>query len=109
MGTRLRHRKTFLERALPESLFYSTNETTAKMLIHIKETRRKVTAIKRAYFHDMKSSKDKKTLLRGLKEQVTAIEESYTDVVLPQQQILIWIPRHRRRSSRTQILAQKEN
>jgi ABC-type uncharacterized transport system fused permease/ATPase subunit len=80
------------------------------MLIHIKETQRKVNAIKRACFHDMKSSKDKKALLRGLKEQVTAIEERYTDIVLPQQQIMVWVPKHRRRHNAMQSnLKPKEN
>lgn len=97
MSILIRCRRFPLERTLPIHLYYSTNTEKAKKLVHIKHIRRKLIAIKRSYMNDLELCRDKKALLRGYKEQITAIEERYTTTVLPRRHILVWIPRRRRK------------
>lgn len=95
----IRHRRSSLERSLPRNLYYSTNPDTAKKLVHIKKTKRKIKAIRRVFVHEFNYAEhmpNKVELRIRLCDQFRrteqALEESYTRRVLSPREILVWPP-----------------
>jgi|WetSurMetagenome_2_1015567.scaffolds.fasta_scaffold839408_2 hypothetical protein len=93
---KIRHKRFPLEKSLPKGLYYSFDPIKAKKLIHIKNNRRRLIAIRRSYFFDLEHAKDKKQVIEGFKYAVRSIEERYVDITLPRQIVLILIRNPRR-------------
>lgn len=100
MNIKLRHKRFPLEKSLPRGLYYSTDPDKAKKLIHIKLIKKKLRAIRRTYLFELPRCKDRSSIMKGYRNNITAIEERYTGVVLPRQIVLILTPGRRRDNSK---------
>lgn len=99
MITLIRHKKTPLEKSLPKKIHYSLDDDKAKKLIHIKNTRARILAIKQLLYFETKISRNPQTreMLRDrFNRELATLEEGYTHVVLSPREVLSWIPKKRR-------------